>query len=134
MLDVVGAFGEELPQACRDNAPAESWAVLNSIISNYGAVPDICDRSTRVLRYGLQLFDRAGLILVPDILARISTTFEATGFASYLWAISKVIQRFGLEEDESVRSAISESYARITAKCASIFAASDIRLHSDSEI
>jgi len=129
-MDVVGSFGEELPASCH-GTPAETWAVVDDIIARYGAVPDICDRTTRVLRLGLQFFDRAALPLVPSILARLTARFENTGFASYLWAIGKVIQRFGLEEDGVVRIAIQGTYERCTAKCWAIFAQSAISMHSD---
>lgn len=107
---------------------------MDDIIFRYGAVPDICDRSTRVLRHGLQLFDRAALPLVPSMLARLTSRFENTGFANYLWAIAKVIQRFGLEEDLIVRNAIQAAYERCTVKCLEIFSQSSIGLHSDGAI
>lgn len=97
----------------------------------YGAIPDVCDRSTRVIRLGLQFFDKTATQLVPSILECLASRFETTGFASYLWAIGKVIQRFGSEEDMVIRGAMQQSYERTTAKCWAIFSQSAISLHSD---
>jgi len=130
LLDVVGSFGEELPAACQNTA-AETWAVMDDVIHRYGDMPEICDRATRALRLGLQFFDRTALPLVPAILARLTSRFENTGFASYLWSIGKVIQRFGSEEDMVIRSAMQQTYERCTAKCWEIFSQSAITLHSD---
>jgi transportin-3 len=132
LLDVVGTFGEELPVTCHNTA-AETWAVMEDIITRYGAIPDICDRSTRVLRLGLHFFDRAGLPVVPAILACLTSRFESTGFASYLWAIGKVIQRFGLEEDPGIRNSMKQTYEQCTAKCLAIFSQSSLSLHSDGK-
>ncbi|CAG7850003.1 mRNA transport regulator MTR10 [Serendipita indica DSM 11827] len=130
LLDVVGPFGEELPAACQNTA-AETWAIMDDIIARRGAIPDICDRTTRVIRLGLQVFDKQALPLVPAILARLTSRFENTGFASYLWAIGKVIQRFGLEEDPVVRNAIQQTYEMCTVKCSVIFSETTISHHSD---
>ena len=132
LLDVVGSFGEELPIACQNTA-AETWAVMDNVIYRYGDMAEICDRATRTLRLGLQFFDRTALPLVPAILARLTSRFENTGFASYLWAIGKVIQRFGSEEDMVIRGAMQETYERCTAKCWEIFSQSAITLHSDGQ-
>ncbi|KAG8830659.1 Nuclear import receptor [Serendipita sp. 399] len=130
LLDVVGSFGEELPPAC-ENTAAEVWAVMSNIIAQYGALPDVCDRSTRVLRLGLQIFHRAALPLIPSVLESLTARFENTGLASYLWAIGKVIQRFGLEDDLPLKAAIQRTYELCTAKCSAIFTQSALRLHSD---
>lgn len=107
---------------------------MGNTLSEYGAVPDICDRMTRVIRHGLQLFDRTALPLIPTMLAQLTSRFETTGFANYLWAVAKIIQRFGLEEDLIVRNAIQAAYERCTVKCLEIFASSSIALHSDGMI
>ncbi|KAG8864387.1 Nuclear import receptor [Serendipita sp. 405] len=130
LLDVVGSFGEDLPPACETTA-VEVWAVMSDIIAQYGALPDICDRSTRVIRLGLQIFHRAALPLIPRLLESLTSRFENTGLASYLWAIGKVIQRFGLEDDLPLKSAIQQTYELCTAKCTAIFTQSALRLHSD---
>jgi len=101
------------------------------VINRYGDLPEICDRATRALRLGLQFFGRAALPLVPAILSCLTSRFESTGFASYLWSIGKVIQRFGSEEDAVIRSAMQETYERCTVKCWEIFSQSAITLHSD---
>jgi len=123
------ALGEELPAFVMALQPKLGLSWTTSI-ARYGAVPDIAIVRLRVLRLGLQFFDRAALPLVPSILARLTARFENTGFASYLWAIGKVIQRFGLEEDGVVRIAIQGTYED-AAKCWAIFAQSAISMHSD---
>lgn len=131
-MDIVGSFGEELPADCANTA-SSTWAVVDDVIDRYGSDTTICDRATRVLRLGLQFFQRTALPLVPSILARLTGEFERTGFASYLWAIGKVIQRFGLEEDGVVRIAIQGAYERTTAKCWALFSQTAISMHSDGK-
>ena len=106
---------------------------MDDVINRYGDLPEICDRATRALRLGLQFFDRTAVSLVPAILIRLTSRFENTGFASYLWSIGKVIQRFGTEEDMVIRGAMQQTYERCTAKCWEIFSVSAITQHSDGK-
>ena len=73
-----------------------------------------------MLRLGLQFFGNACVPLLPSLLARMTTAFESSGFACYVWIAGKVITLFGNEEDLEVRTAFQQTYERMTAKVATI--------------
>jgi transportin-3 len=115
MLHVVQTFGEELPAACQ-NSCEEAWAIFDAFLSKYGSDYDIAERTTRVLRHGVNLFGSSALPIAPSVVARMSIAFEATGFPSYLWIAGKIVGRFGNEEDPNLRASFRELYERSTSK------------------
>jgi len=119
MLHVIHSFGEELPAACQ-NSCEEAWSVFDSFIAKYGSDYDIAERTTRVLRHGVNLFGNAALPVAPSVVARMSFAFETTGFPSYLWIAGKIIGRFGNEENETLRLSFQEIYERSTNKVVSL--------------
>ncbi|KAI0756727.1 ARM repeat-containing protein [Daedaleopsis nitida] len=119
MLGVIQSFGEQLPPTCH-NTHQEAWLVLEPFLVKYGSEYPICERTTRVLRLGLMFFGAATLPTIPSVLSRMASCFETTGFSSYLWMASKIIGRFGNEEDPSVRAAFKEVYERSSNKLVAI--------------
>ncbi|KAI0778461.1 ARM repeat-containing protein [Trametes elegans] len=119
MLGVIQSFGEHLPSACQ-NTHQEAWSVFEPFIVKYGAEYSICERATRVLRLGLTFFGPVTLPILPSVLHRMVSSFETTGFSSYLWLAGKVIGRFGNEEDPALRAAFKEVYERSSNKLVSI--------------
>ena len=115
MLGVIQSFGEHLPAACQ-NTHQEAWAVFEPFLVKYGSEYSICERTTRVLRLGLTFFGPATLPILPSVLARMASCFEATGFSSYLWMAGKIIGRFGNEEDPTLRSAFQDIFERASNK------------------
>ncbi|KIK70888.1 hypothetical protein GYMLUDRAFT_32963 [Collybiopsis luxurians FD-317 M1] len=115
MLYVIGSFGEELPAACQ-NTCEESWSIFQVFLSKYGTDPELAERATRVLRYGLSLFDRGVLTVAPAVVASMTMGFEATGIASYLWIGGKLVSQFGDEEDQNLHSTFSALFRRSTIK------------------
>ncbi|KAI9060580.1 ARM repeat-containing protein [Trametes sanguinea] len=115
MLGVIQSFGEHLPTACQ-NTHREAWAVFEPFIAKYGSEYPICERTTRVLRLGLTFFGSATLPILPSVLSRMASSFETTGFSSYLWMAGKVVGRFGNEEDPALRAAFKEVYERASNK------------------
>ncbi|KZT05860.1 ARM repeat-containing protein [Laetiporus sulphureus 93-53] len=115
MLGVIDTFGDELPEACRNSAQ-EAWAFFDPFIAKCGSEYEICERTTRVLRLGLNFFGTTVRPVLPSVLARMSATFERTGFSSYLWIFGKIIGRFGNEEDPTLRMAFKEAFERTSEK------------------
>ena len=109
MLGVVDTFGDELPIACR-NSCQEAWLFFDPFIAKYGSDFATCERVTRVLRFALNFFGSTARPVIPSVLASMATSFEATGFASYLWIIGKVVSRYGNEEDATIRVAFKQAY------------------------
>ncbi|KAJ3908636.1 armadillo-type protein [Lentinula edodes] len=119
MLYVIGSFGEELPSACQDTC-REAWSIFQVFLSKYGSDPELAERTSRVLRYGLSFFDRAVLTIAPEVVSSMSMGFEATGIASYLWIGAKLVSRFGDEEDQNLHTAFAELFRRSTNKMMSL--------------
>lgn len=115
MLHVIQSFGDELPAACQ-NSCEEAWSVFDNFIFKYGSDYDIAERTTRVLRHGVNLFGPSARSVAASVMARMSLAFEATGFPSYLWIAGKLIGRFGNEEDPALRASFQEVYERSTNK------------------
>jgi transportin-3 len=115
MLHVIQGYGEQLPATCQ-NTCEEAWAIFDAFILKYGNNFDLAERTTRVLRRGLDLFGKALLPIAPSIITRMSFAFEATGFPGFLWIAGKVIGRFGYDEDPNWRGAVREIFERSTAK------------------
>jgi transportin-3 len=115
MLHVIQSFGDELPAACQ-NSCEEAWAIFDGFLAKYGSNYEIAERTTRVLRHGITLFGDASLPIATLVLARMTTTFEETGYPSYLWIAGKIIGRFGNEENPSLRQAFQQVYEHSTSK------------------
>lgn len=122
MLHVVHSFGEELPSTCQ-NSCQEAWIVFDSFLLKYGSTYDVAERTTRVLRHGITLFGDSCLSVAASVIARMSLSFEGTGFPSYLWIAGKVIGTFGNENDQPLRRAFQEMYERSTNKVVSLLQA-----------
>ena len=113
MLHVIRSFGDELPAACKSTCK-EAWNVFDAFLTKYGSNYDVAERTTRVLRHGINLFGSSALAICPSVVNRMTVGFEDTGFSSYLWIAGKIIGRFGDEEDPALRRASQEIYQRST--------------------
>ncbi|PPQ92687.1 hypothetical protein CVT25_013994 [Psilocybe cyanescens] len=119
MLHVIQGYGEDLPPACQ-NTGQEAWLVFDNFLSNYGLNFDLAERSTRVLRRGIDLFSKSALPIAPSVVHRMSVAFEATGYPSFLWIAGKIIGRYGNETDPALKNSILEIFERSTSKVASL--------------
>jgi transportin-3 len=119
MLHVIQGYGEDLPPACQ-NTCQETWAVFDGFLSNHGLQYDLAERTTRVLRRGIDLFNKTAQSVAPSVIARMSVAFEATGYPSFLWIAGKIIGRFSSGNDPALKSATQEILERSTAKVASL--------------
>lgn len=126
MLHVVGPFGDQLPAACR-NSCQEAWSFFDIFISKFAFDYDTSERVTRVLRHGITLFGQNALSVASSVLSRMVTSFEATGFSSFLWISGKIVGRFGHESDLVLRNAFQNLYERATNKVVSLLQSKDSR-------
>jgi transportin-3 len=126
MLHVIHTFGDQLPAACR-NSCEQAWSVFDALLSKYGSEYDIAERTTRVLRHGINLFGTSALPIANSVVARMTSAFEATGFPSYLWIGGKLIGRFGSEENPVLQAAFQQLYEKSTSKVASLLQAKSPR-------
>ncbi|KAG2755573.1 ARM repeat-containing protein [Suillus brevipes Sb2] len=126
MLHVVGPFGDQLPAACQ-NSCQEAWSIFDTFISKFAFDYDTSERATRVLRHGITLFGQSALSVASSVLSRMVTSFEATGFSSFLWISGKFVGRFGHESDPVLRNAFQNLYERATNKVVSLLQSKDPR-------
>ncbi|KAG1825839.1 armadillo-type protein [Suillus subaureus] len=126
MLHVVGPFGDQLPAACQ-NSCQEAWSIFDTFISKFAFDYDTSERVTRVLRHGITLFGQGSLAVASSVLSRMVTSFEATGFSSFLWISGKFVGRFGHESDPVLRNAFQNLYERATNKVVSLLQSKDSR-------
>jgi transportin-3 len=119
MLHVIQTFGDELPAACQSGCK-EAWTVFDSFLTKFGSDYDLGERTTRVLRHGLTLFGNSALSVAASVMARLTAGFDATGFPSNLWITGKIIQRFGDEENPTLRRSFQEAYEHSTQKVISL--------------
>jgi len=119
MLHVIQGYGEDLPPACQ-NTCQDAWLVFDNFLVKYGANYDLAERATRVLRRGIDLFNKSALPVATSVITRMSFAFEATGYPSFLWIAGKIIGRFGNEKDSNFRGAVKELFERSTTKVASL--------------
>lgn len=119
MLHVIQGYGEDLPSACQ-NTCQDAWLVFDAFLAKYATNYDLAERTTRVLRRGIDLFNKSVLPIATSIITRMSFAFEATGYPSFLWIAGKIIGRFGYEENSNFRGAVKELFERSTSKVASL--------------
>ncbi|OWZ62136.1 hypothetical protein AYX15_05702 [Cryptococcus neoformans] len=101
------------PPSCYPTA-GRVYAILDVLLENFGGVYHISEKAGSVLRRGLIFFPADLLVgagtgvedenrggrgeeggLVSQLIKRMQTSFEETGYASYLWIMGKVVDKFG---------------------------------------
>lgn len=119
MLYVIRSFGEDLPPACQNTVP-QTWAVFDGFLAKYGGEPEVAERTTRVLRWGLPFYGRAARPVAAAVMTRLGRLFDTSEISSYLWICGKAVQEFGHERDEGIHAAFLEVYQRSTQRIATI--------------
>jgi transportin-3 len=86
---------DPVPESCYVTCSA-IYSILDALLARYAQQYFIAERVGSVLRRGLAFFPPQALepVLQP-LLERMSTSFDQTGYASYLWITGKVTARFG---------------------------------------
>lgn len=86
------------------------YAVLDTLIAKYGSQYFISERVCRVIRLGMQFFGESAIGLAPTLLRRCASSFQATGYSSYLWLQGKVVSYFGSSSDLALQAVIRETF------------------------
>jgi transportin-3 len=85
---------EPVPESCYPTA-SSVYAVLDALLARYARLYYISERAGSILRRGLSFFPEEALVpIVQPVLARLSSSFSQTGYASYLWITGKVASKF----------------------------------------
>ena len=83
-----------VPESCFPTAPA-IYTILDTLISRYAKLYYLSERIGTVLRRGLAFFPARALDpLLEPLLARMTSAFAATHYATYLWIVGKMASKF----------------------------------------
>ena len=86
---------DPVPESCFPTAVA-IYNILDTLLARYARLYYISERVGSVLRRGLAFFPTRALDpLLQPVLERMATSFDQTGYASYLWIIGKTAAKFG---------------------------------------
>ena len=133
MIGVIERFSEDLPPECQLSCQ-EGWAVLDSLLSKFSARNDLGERCTRVLRASLRFFGPVAQPVVTAILGRMSLSFEATGYASYVWIAGKIISTFSEDDSTDMYAAVLDAYERSTSKVIALLQTKQLAEIPDGEL
>src|SRR5690242_18257774 len=88
---------EPFPLTCKDTA-SHVYEVIDQLFAKFHTSYSISDRLCRLLRRGMNFFpyDRVHDLL-PRVLGRLVSCFEASGHASYIWIIGHIATVYGKE-------------------------------------
>ena len=116
MLQVIGVtLASTLPEACEQTC-AEAYAILDRLLECHGHVYFISERVSALVRRALIFFGDRARVVLPRILERFATCYEATGFSGYVWIIGKSIDQYGRGAAEPLLAQMAHAFARITTK------------------
>ena len=132
MIGIIDHFSEDLPPACQSSC-SQAWEILNSLLSKFGSRNDLGERSTRVLRAGLRFFGPTARPVVTSVLGRMSLSFEATGYASYVWIAGKIISSFSEDDSTDMYAAVMDAYERSTSKVVALLQVQQLAEIPDGE-
>lgn len=89
-----GHTGRSIPESCYPTA-SQIWGVLDSLLSRYAKLFYISERVGSLIRRGLKFFPPAAIApIIQQMLDRMTSCFEETGYPSYLWITGKLASTF----------------------------------------
>jgi transportin-3 len=96
---------------------AQSYQVIDSILSRYGNTFFVAERACELLRRGMRFFDHLAIEVLPAMLDRMSTLFEQSGYSSFIWIVGKAIDLFGerVQRPDHIE-AVRQAFQRISNK------------------
>ncbi|KAK0538574.1 Nuclear import receptor [Tilletia horrida] len=108
----------ECAQTC-----SASYAIVDAILERYGQHYFISERVAGLLRRSLIFWGDLIIPTLPAILARLSASFEQTGFGGYIWIVGKIIDGFSRKADQSLAAAMQKAFEQVSHKVTSVVAA-----------
>ena len=112
---------------------------MDKYASSYG----VADKATRLLRRGLGFFPWTHIQpLIPRLLARMMTCFEASGHSSYIWLVDRTVALFGERmavlagspEGAVLETAFTSALERMTTQVKSLEVQQDATQIPDGEL
>lgn len=115
-IDVYLAIIQRLPEGALDPSCAatcqQAWGILDALLTRYGHVASVANRTCIALRRGLVFFgDLAGAV-APAMLDRLASAFEAAPTSDYLWITGKLVQQFAAHGDAGFSAGAKAAFER----------------------
>ncbi|WVN85688.1 uncharacterized protein L203_100837 [Cryptococcus depauperatus CBS 7841] len=109
---------EPVPETCYPTCGVV-YGILDAMLAKYAKIYHISEKVGSVLRRGLTFFPLTALDpILPSLIQRMSIAFEETGYASYLWIIGKIADKFGDAAQrpggEGIRDMLVKSFEGVT--------------------
>jgi transportin-3 len=131
---------EPLPITCKDTA-GQVYDVMDQLFAKFYTSYSISDRLCRLLRRGINFFPYDRLHdLLPRVLGRLASCFEASGHAAYIWIIGHIASVYGkevgplnLQTGNQVELALVSALERTTAQTKQLEAAMSAEAIPDGE-
>ncbi|KAK4051285.1 Nuclear import receptor [Microbotryomycetes sp. JL221] len=125
MLSIVSTddIVDQLPEQCHTTCQ-QTWIILDQFLSNFltstnnGFNSELAEKTCIVIRRGLQFFGQLIQPLTPNLIERMTISFEKSGASSFLWITSRTIETFAFKREPSFLNATKSAFER---QCAKVF-------------
>mgnify|MGYP002715243914 CR=1 FL=1 len=131
ILQVVGtSFTSSLPPQCAETC-VSAYKVLDDLLALYGHVFFISERTSALIRRALVFFGNTAIPVLPVLLERFSSCFEATGYSGYVWIVGKSIEQFAGQAEPLLRTALGNAFERVSTKVFQLLSSAPIDEYTD---
>lgn len=93
-----------------------AYQVLDDLLAKHGFAYWIHSSCVNLFRRSCVFFGPLAMPVMPALLDRVSSLFQATGFSGYLWIIGRLVDRYGRIGDERFRAAVQGAFEKVSAK------------------
>lgn len=115
-LSVLGdKFADLLPQECSKTV-VDAHQVIDDLLAKHGSAYWIHTSSVNLFRRAMVFFGPLGIPVVPTLLDRVSSLFQATGFSGYLWIIGRVVDVYAAEADDRLKAGMQSAFEKVSYK------------------
>ncbi|CAO1619937.1 unnamed protein product [Parajaminaea phylloscopi] len=108
-------FVESLAPSCSKTV-LDAYAVVDDLLAKHGSAYWIHTSSVNLFRRGMVFFGPLALPVMPALLDRVSSLFQATGFSGYLWIIGRVVDSYGSLADNRLEASLQSAFERASSK------------------
>ena len=135
-LNINSHLSGSLPPQCSSTA-AEIWRILDMLLLKYGNSA-VAERTCSTIRRGLTFFGSLSLPLAPEILDRMTSSFEETGVSGYIWIAGRIpdlLRQSGTNgaAQDNVKVYLQRSFESITNKLVGLLSVSTAAEVQDSK-
>jgi transportin-3 len=116
-LETIGPrFREALPAECATKTVGDAYAVIDGLLAKHGSAFWIHQSSVNLFRRSMTFFGPHARGILPALLDRMSSLFQATGFSGYLWIMGRVVEAYGSTADDALKASFQSNYEKVSSK------------------